>query len=360
MLMNYYRNIDRSRVQFDFLAHYDTKGAYEEEVEYMGGKIYRIRLKKRFKKIYRYLKDMRQFLREHKEYQIMHSHLDTLSAFPLMAAKKAGISVRIAHSHCSEFLETGSARRLGLFSRAILKTQCTDLFTCSEQAGNFLFGKSTVKAGKTTIMKNAIDTEKFKFNAQAREKIRCEFGLGEKFIIGHVGNFTYSGKNQKFLVDIFYEIQKEEPETALFLIGTGHLMEDVEERTRQLGIRDKVFFTGSRDNVNEFMSAMDVYAMPSLSEGMPVTAIEAQAADLPVVAARCVPPEAAVTDLLSYVGLEEGASAWSKKILSYRDSKSARGWDGNETVGRLYGIQENANWLQNFYLSKTTEDILSY
>lgn len=350
MLMNYYRNIDRSKVQFDFLVHYPTREAYEDEIESMGGRIYRVQ-NIRLKKIGRYLKEVGQFLNKHKEYKIMHSHLDTRNSFPLMAAKKAGIPVRIAHSHCSVFLEKGTAGLLSKFSRAILKAQCTEFFACSEQAGNFLFGEALVRAGQVTIMKNAIDTGKFKFNVQAREKIRREFGLGEKFVIGHVGNFYHMAKNQTFLIDIFYEIQKKEPESALLFIGFGPLMKDAEEKARRMGISDKVIFTGSRHNVNEFMSAMDVYAMPSLSEGMPVTSIEAQAADLPVVVARCVPKEAAITDLLSYMALEEGASAWAGRILSYKDSRLMRGWKGNEVASRVYGIKENAKWLQDFYLS---------
>lgn len=351
MLMNYYRHIDRSKVQFDFLVHHSARVAYDDEIEALGGKIYRVQ-RIRFKKVPRYLKEVGQFLAEHKEYKIMHSHLDTRNSFPLMAAKKAGIPTRIAHSHCSVFLENGTARVFSMFSRAILKAQCTDFFSCSEQAGNFLFGEALVRSGKVTIMKNAIDTEKFKFNTQAREKIRREFGLGEKFVIGHVGNFYHLAKNQHFLIDIFYEMQKKEPESALLFIGFGPLMKEAEEKARQLGISGKVIFTGTRENVNEFMSAMDVYAMPSLSEGMPVTSIEAQAADLPVVAARCVPKEAAVTDLLSYMDLEEGASAWAGKILSYKDGRLTRGWKNNEAVSRFYGIKENARWLQNFYLSK--------
>lgn len=352
MLMNYYRHIDRSKVQFDFLLHYPGRGAYEDEIEAMGGNIYKVG-RIRFKQIARYLREVGQLLDTHKEYRIIHSHVDTLNTFPLMAAKKAGIPVRVAHSHCADFFEKGSQRIFKRFSRAMLNWQCTDFFACSEQAGKFLFGEKVAAAGKVIIMKNAIDTEKFKFNAWAGKKIRQEFGLGEKFIVGHVGNYFHLVKNQNFLVDIFNEVQKKEPESALIFIGDGPRRKDTEERVRELGISDKVIFAGTRSDVNEFMSAMDIYVMPSLSEGMPVTAIEAQATDLPIIAADCVPSEAVITNQLSYMSLEESAIAWAEKVLSYRRGISARGWKHNEIVDQFYGIKENARWLQDFYLSKT-------
>lgn len=352
MLMNYYRHIDRSKVQFDFLLHYPGRGAYEDEIEAMGGKIYKVG-QIRFKQITEYLREVGQLLDTHKEYRIIHSHVDTLNTFPLMAAKKAGIPVRIAHSHCADFFEKGSLRIFKRFSRAMLNWQCTDFFACSEQAGKFLFGEKVAAAGKIIIMKNAIDTEKFKFNEQARKKIRQEFGLGEKFIVGHVGNYFHLVKNQNFLVDIFNEVQKKEPESVLIFIGDGPQRKYTEERAWRLGISDKVIFAGTRSDVNEFMSAMDIYVIPSLSEGMPVTAIEAQAAGLPIIAADCVPSEAAVTNLLSYMSLGESAIAWAERVLSSRRGISACSWKYNEIVDRLYGIKENAMWLQDFYLSKT-------
>lgn len=354
MLMNYYRNIDRQQIQFDFMSHRPERGVYDDEIEALGGKIFKMPPihPKNFFGNNGYFQRLDMFFKNHKEYKIVHSHLESLSSFVLRYAKKNDIPIRIAHSHNTSFANEGIKKIFKKYSQAILDKECTDFFACGEEAGNFLFKKAISHGKNFVVMRNAIETDKFKFNNIVRKKLRQRFNLEEKFVVGHVGRFSEQ-KNHEFLIDIFFEIQKTKPDSILLLIGDGPLAERIKNKTERLRISDKIIFTGAVANVNEMLMAMDVFLLPSLYEGLPVVCIEAQAAGLPVITSSNVTKEAVLTNLMTQIDLQREAAFWAEKVLLHKGTP--RDETTNEKVREVYGIRENTNWLQRFYLNAIKE-----
>ena len=191
MLMNYYRKIDRGLIQFDFLVHRQTKAAYDDEIKSLGGKIYRLPKLNPFDLEYR--KSLSNFFKEHTEYKIVHSHINALSALPLMYAKKHGIPIRIAHSHISDNQKIKLKNIVKLYYRRRLPSYTTVQFACGEKAGKWLYGDTTFK-----ILPNAIDAKSFVFNPIIREHVRSEFNIAsDTIVLGHVGRFNVQ-KNHQF------------------------------------------------------------------------------------------------------------------------------------------------------------------
>ena len=293
MLMNYYRHIDRSKVQFDFLVHRYERGTFDDEIESLGGKIFRMPpIHPRY--FCRYFRELNSFFSTHPEYKIVHSHLDLLSTFVLHSAKRHGVPVRIAHSHSAGLSDTGLKKLFKLWSRTHLNAQCTHYFACSTEAGIFQFGQELIDKGKLIVIHNGINTKDFTFIPKTRNRIRHQMGLKNSLVFGHVGRFA-SPKNHAFLLDIFNEICRLHPHVRLMLVGDGVLRPQIEKKAASPGLLDKIIFTGERSDVNELMMAMDLFLFPSLFEGFPVTCIEAQCSGLPVLMADTITPEAALT-----------------------------------------------------------------
>ena len=338
MLMNYYRAIDRAKVQFDFLTHRDFRADYDDEIEALGGKIYRLPNLNPFSRSY--LGALDRFFREHPEYRIVHRHLDCMSAIPLKAAKTPGVPVRIGHAHNSN-QPRDAKYLLKLFYKRMIVGQATQLFACSEEAGRWMFGNADFR-----VLNNAIDAGKYAFDADIRSTVRRELGLpADALVVGHVGRFDPQ-KNHRFLVEIFEKM----PEDArLLLVGDGVLRPDVEQQAAALGIRDRILFTGVRTDVDRLLQAMDVFLMPSLFEGLPGSIVEAQAAGLPCLISDKVPIECKKTELVTQIPLEAAPDEWAEAVLSA--AEASRG----ETLSRIretgFDIRANAEWLQNYYLS---------
>lgn len=341
MLMNYYRNIDRSKIQFDFLEHRSEESDYDQEIMSLGGKIYRISTLNPFSFTYR--KELKQFFKNHPEYKIVHCHLDCMSSIPLSYAKKAGIKVRIAHSHNSN-QDKNLKYLLKLFYKRKINKVSTNLFACGDKAGKWMFGKSDF-----SVINNAINTKDFLFNQDVSNKVKKEFGLENKFVVGHVGRFNKQ-KNHEKVIDIFNEILKLNNNACLVLIGEGNLMETIKKKVKKLGISNHVLFLGLRNDVNEIIQAFDVFLFPSLYEGLGIVLIEAQAAGIPCLTSdKVVPYEAKVTDLLHYYPLENNANLWAKKILQILTQK----YDTYDEIKKAgYDIEQNTNWLEEFYINE--------
>lgn len=338
MLMNYYRAIDRAKVQFDFLTHRDFRADYDDEIEALGGKIYRLPNLNPFSRSY--LGALDRFFREHPEYRIVHSHLDCMSAIPLKAAKKHGVPVRIGHAHNSN-QPRDAKYLLKLFFKRMIAGQATQLFACSEEAGRWMFGNADFR-----VLNNAIDAGKYAFDADIRSTVRRELGLpADALVVGHVGRFDPQ-KNHRFLVEIFEKM----PEDArLLLVGDGVLRPDVEQQAEALGIRDRVLFTGVRTDVDRLLQAMDVFLMPSLFEGLPVSIVEAQAAGLPCLISDKVPIECKKTDLVTQIPLDASPAKWAEAVLSAAEAPRGNTLAQIRETG--FDIRANAEWLQNYYLS---------
>lgn len=310
VVMNYYRHINRAKVQFDFIIDEDSTIVPYAEIERLGGRIYKI---PPYQKPIAYHKALFKLLYVN-NYSIIHSHISTLSVFPLFAAKRAGIPVRIAHSHNTagkgELLKNILKYTLRPFSRIFPTHFCA----CSEYAGRWLFGNRVYDSGKAVIMKNAIELSKFGFEKEERKSIREELELSDKFVIGHVGRFM-TQKNHSFLIDIFRQVRLQKSNAVLLLVGEGELERKIRDKVEQLGLSDCVRFMGVRNDVNRLMQSMDVFLLPSLYEGLGIVLIEAQTSGLRIIASDKVPMEAKVADNFMYMSLNQHANEWAEKTL---------------------------------------------
>lgn len=337
LLMNYYRSIDRTKVQFDFLMHRSERSDYDDEIESMGGRIFRA--PRLYPQNYpKYFKFMASFFQEHPDYQIVHSHIDAMSYLPLLAAKKAGIPIRIAHSH-NTGIDLDFKYPLKQYFRHRLNSVATHCFSCGQEAGEFLF-----RGREFTVIPNAIETERFQYCGKMRERKRQELGVSDSVVIGHVGRFAYA-KNHKFLLEIFDQIQKRKTNTVLLLIGTGEKENQMRQYAAQLGLTDKVRFLGSRSDVQDLYQAMDVFVLPSLFEGIPVVGIEAQYAGLTCVFSNKVPQEVAFTENACFIPLDCGADQWAERVLSCAENST----DRKPVMNPKYDIKQASGLLNTCY-----------
>ena len=340
MLMNYYRRIDRNKVQFDFLVHREERGAYDDEIELLGGKIYR--LPRLVPWSVSYLSSLNNFFDEHLEYKIVHVHQDCLSSVILKAAKKHRIPVRIAHSHSSS-QDKNLKYPIKLICKHSIPKYTTDLFACGKNAGNWMFGGASYK-----IINNAIDVAAYAYDLTKRQEMRQQLSVENEFTVGHVGRFNQP-KNHSFLLEIFNALLKEEPNAVLLLVGGGEDMKMIQVKAQILGIAEHVRFLGIRSDVADLMQAMDIFVFPSLYEGLGIALIEAQAAGLPCVVSDTIPKEAYLTDLVKSESLSDSPDIWAEKILAMRNIP--RTDRRAEIAAHGFDITTEAVKLQEFYIN---------
>ena len=341
MLMNYYRNIDRSKIQFDFLTHRDTPGAYEKEIVSLGGNIYRA--PRLYPQNYeKYFAFMKSFFEEHKEYKIVHSHIDSMSAFPLLAAKRAEIPYRISHSHSSRF-DMDFKLPIKYLARLTVPYVANIYCACGNKAAEFMYGSRTTK-----IIHNAIDLKQFQYNEETRNEARKKLGIDRQLVIGHVGRYYYV-KNQEFLLDIVKIIKKEYSDVQLLLVGKGQDESMLREKTARLGLTNNVHFLVDRADVCDLYQAMDVFVMPSLFEGLPVVGVEAQANGLPCLFSDNISSEVVITKQANTMSLKESPQAWANRILSLRRDKNLNVQGVMRAQG--YDIKLEAEKLMKWYLN---------
>lgn len=342
MLMNYYRHIDRSKVQFDFLVHREFEADYDEEIKSLGGRIYHVSRLVPWSR--RYKAELRRFFRTHPEYKIVHVHQDCLSSVALQCAKECGIPVRIAHSHNSNQDKNIKYLFKRYYMRKIPET-ATELFACGKAAGDWMFGGKAYQ-----LLPNAIAAEKYIYEEEKAKKIKKELDLEKNIVIGHIGRFNPQ-KNHKFLIDIFEKCFEKNQKVRLMLIGDGEGRKEIENKVKERGLQDNVIFMGVRKDVPELLQAMDVFVFPSLYEGLPVTMIEEQAAGVPAVISNRVSEECIITkDLVKVEGLEETPEQWADKILKQAKINKS---DRNEEIKKAkYDVETTAKWLEEYYLKK--------
>lgn len=339
LLMNYYREIDRTKVQFDFLTHASVHQDFEEEIAALGGKLYRLPRLNPFSP--GYLRTLDAFFKEHPEYRVVHCHLNELAGIPLRAAQRNGVPVRIAHSHTSNLVRNWKMIPRCL-CRPLIPRYATVLFACGTKAGDWMF-----RGKPYSILCNAIDTESFRFDPAVSRRVRQELGLGDSLVVGHVGQFR-TEKNHLFLIDVFSEVLKLHPNSRLMLVGKGPQMDPAIEKAAALGIREKILFLGARPDIPVLMQAMDVFALPSLYEGLPVTMIEAQSAGLPCVKTDIITDDCSLTDLVHSLPIDDPAP-WAKLIVSLKDTVRTDQLEQIRAGG--YDIHTAAEKLMRFYLN---------
>ena len=312
LLYNQYPYFDKVDVEFLVLndgEHYDL----EDDFIKMGATVHKLDMWIRSPlDFFKYAKKMKEFFKNNHDYIAVHMNSGSKNYMFLKYAKKYGIPVRIAHSHNTNFQSTSKAQIiLGDIMKKPMKKNSTHLFACSDLAGKWLFGENE----KVIVVPNGVDLDKYGFNKEIREKIRQELNIESNIVIGNVGRFV-TQKNHKKLIEVFAEIVKKEPKAVLVLAGIGELMEQAKAQVRELGIEDKVKFLGFRNDVNDIIQAMDIFLMPSLYEGFPVTGVEAQASGLPCVFSDTITRQAAILDETEYIPLEESNQVWAEKTLA--------------------------------------------
>lgn len=352
MIMNLYRNIDRTKVQFDFVENSAGPAVFDEEILSLGGRIYRCPHYNGRNHV-AYTRWWREFFRVHpSEYPIVHGHLGSTAAIYLSIAKKYGCHT-VAHSHNVNKMRSLGDVVYGSFSYPT-RFVADRFFACSREAGISRYGRKIGKNEEQCIvLRNAIDTAQFAFDVVVRKKMRTELNLAEdQLVIGNISRFSEQ-KNHMFLLDIFAEIRKKNPCAMLLLVGDGDLRPRIEQKITDLGLTDAVILTGVRSNTWDYYQAMDVFLMPSFYEGLPVSMVEAQTAGLPCCVSANVPKETALTDLVEFIPLEKGAAHWEERILK-RTNESRRDM-GAEIARAGYDIATTSKWLEDFYLKVVTE-----
>lgn len=313
-LINYYRNIDKTKIQFDFVNIYKEKLYFQEEIENMGGKVYK--LTSYYKNPIKYIKELKKLINQNK-YEIVHCNMNSAAMiYPLIAGKISNAKVIIAHSHNSSSDKGLLKSVLHNINKHFIPLFANTFFACSNEAGKWFFNKNILNSDKFKVIYNAIDTEKFIYNEQIRHKKQKELKLDKnKIIIGHVGRFEKQ-KNHEFLIDIFNEILKINPNVMLLLIGEGSLKQHIKEKVTKLDLEDKVIFLGKRNDVNELYQVMDVFVFPSLYEGLGTVLIEAQYSGLPCVVSNNIPKEAQITRRFEYLELKK-INEWKNTIFGF-------------------------------------------
>ena len=348
-IMNMYRHIDRDKVQFDFLVMKNEKSCYDDEINSLGGKKYHIDVKPKntFVRIIFESIELYKFLKKNK-YQIIHVHYTTpLRAPYLLAAKKAGVPVRIYHSHSAEVSgKSGVKLKIYNFFRKKITRWGTDWFACSNAAAEWMYEKNLIENDKVKVICNGIDTDKFGFSQADREAVRKEYGVEENFIIIHTGRFLEQ-KNHQFIIDVFTKVKLKCSSAVLMLLGTGPLVDKIKNKVKELEIEESVFFLGVHSDVNRFLSAADCYIMPSLYEGLPVAAIEAQCAGLPCVFSDNITSEVMITENVSFLPLNCDIEKWCAAVVENRNI--IRKDCIANTIEHGYDVCNVAESLQHFY-----------
>ncbi len=350
VVMNYYRHIDHAKIQFDFICDSDSTNIPYDEIEKLGGKVI---LVSPYQHIISYLKELKVILKEGK-YRIVHSHINALSVFPLYAAKKVGVPIRIAHSHSTTNKKEWKKNLLKQILRPFSKRYATDYICCSELAGRWLFGDKVYDNGEVYLLNNAIDLDKFAYDEDVRKAKIKELNISDDtLVIGHIGRFV-AQKNHTFLIDIFNELHKQNKNSLLLLAGQGPLFDEIKNKVNDLNLTESVKFLGQRNDANELYQVFDVFLLPSLYEGLPVVGVEAQAAGCLSILSDDMTKETKVLNSTKFISLNQNASFWANEILS-SNKKFVRKNSINEMTNNNFNIKKEAKKIENKYLKEVDE-----
>lgn len=359
LVMEYYRNIDRTKVQFDFICDRDSNAIPKEEIESLGGKVYIVepyqRLLKNMKETYKILKNGK--------YDIVHGYNNTVNVFSMYVAKKAGIGVRINES-ISMASDKGDWKNIfKTIFKPMNKFFATHFMANGAECGIWQFGEEAYKSGKVKIFKTVINAEKNEYDIDLRYKTRKELNVNNDLVVGHIGRLTEQ-KNTLFLIDIFNEIQKIYPQSKLLLVGDGNLREEMLKKVDNFNLKDKVIYLGRTEDIHKLYNAMDCFVLPSLYEGLPVVGVESECSGLPVFFSTAIPKESnACDDLGVFIDLNKSAEEWAKvivdKTLSNLNVRKNRvedirkaGFDSTEEANSLLKYYQQVIRESNGYKSK--------
>ena len=348
IVFSYFQKINRDLFQWDFVItrYADTRkrGMLEDLVEELGGKIYRVTRKRE-----NYIKNINEISHIIKKgnYDIVHSHLDELSSFYLLSAKKARVPVRICHSHLAGTDRGMAIEILCKLLRPMMFRCTTDKFACGIEAGKALWGEKAIDNGSVHIMKNAIQTDLFKFDQRIRDEKRRELNIESDMVFGSVGRLSYQ-KNSLFLIEITKEIVKKNPHAVMFIVGEGDLESEMRNKVKEYSLENNVQFLGGRSDVNELMMAMDVFLLPSRFEGLPIVLVEAQCSGLSCCVSDKVTDEVKMLDNTKWLSIDS-AKDWADLALNIaRMENRALAFQIIKKEG--YDINVAAQDLQGYYM----------
>ena len=345
LIMNFMRNIDKNKIQFDFLVHYKEKKFYDNEIESLGGKIYRFALREDHNLV-KYIIQLNKFFKTHKEYKIIHCHMESIGFLIFLIAKLNRVKVRIAHSHNIKTENTLKGKIKYILSKPF-KYLSTYNFACSKEAGEYLF-----KNKKYTILPNAIDFDKFKFNQDKRTKIRKELNIkDDTTVIGHIGRFCKQ-KNHIKVIEIFSKYLEKNPNSKLVLVGVGEELKNIKNKCNKLNITNKVIFLSNRKDTDYLYSAFDLFLFPSLFEGLGIVLIEAQTSGLQCYTTKnFVPKTACISNRIEYIELQDN---WTNKLIT-NNNYNRTNIEFN-TNKENFDIKTITKKLQKFYINHYPKD----
>lgn len=341
--LEFMRKMDFSNLRIDFLAVHNNADDVIKEFESLGCKV--IVAPDRKQHPIKYLHFLKKLIKA-ENYDVIHVHGSSgLLALELSVAKKLKVPMRIAHSRNTK---TDNAKLDNLFRNKFYKSY-THAFACGKDAGEWLFGNRPF-----TIIHNGKDFKKFEYNQQFRKEIRTKYEVGNKLVIGYVGNLNNNQKNISFMLDVFAQVKSRNNNSLLFLIGDGAYKEEAKQKAETLGVSDSVIFTGRVSNVNEYLQGMDIMCLPSFYEGLPNVVLEWQIAGLPCYVSDKVTDECKVTDLVEFLPIDKGPEIWADKILS-TDISADRAIVSEKSCQAMreagFDINESVKLVKSIYMS---------
>lgn len=351
LIMNLYRNIDRTQIQFDFLEHYSADNFFDSEIHTLNGHIYRIPFMEHKTEIKKYMSTLDSFFEKHPEYAIVHGHMPTTANFYMKAAKKHGVKTRVVHAHEDSYIHN-----LRGYVRKILMQNswryATDLFACSQTSGEYLYGKRPF-----TVINNAIDCQRFTFNRADRKRVRTELGIADSTLaLCHIGRFSLQKNHAFFLPMLKSLLRLHFNNVVLLLIGNGETLPEIRKEVNENNLGKYIRFMNTTDSPESMMSASDIFVLPSVFEGLPLTGIEAQCNGLPCIFSSSVTPDAAITGHVKFCSVNQPNSdsqEWADTIINtHRMTEQERVNSSVLVMRHGYDIRINAQKMQNFYLSR--------
>lgn len=343
-LLDWYRNIDRKKIEFNLLKLNSIDDTYNlREFKQLGGQTYNLPTFE-IRNSFEYFKKLNLFFKEN-QFDVVHVHDLSTGVFVLLAAKKAGIKCRILHSRTTAYLPNEKNEIIKKVLKPLTRVFATDYFACSYEAGVWAFGKK--RANLVKIINNGIQTERFEFSQMIRKKIQSELGIENKFVVGSIGRLS-AQKNILFLVDIFTEILYRNKNAVLVIVGEGSMRLEIEKKITGYGIEDSVFLVGEKSNVWEYYMAFDVFVGTSYFEGFGTTAIESQATGTPTVLSTGFPAVVCISDFATRIDLDAGIDKWVDAIIAFKENRfNSNAISIVENSG--YSAKNVSKYLESFY-----------
>lgn len=350
LIMEYFRHMDKGLVQMDIICNDDSNAIPTDEIESLGGRVFIVpsfrNLKGHTDELYKL------FVKE--KYDVVHAYNSMMNLFPMYAAKKAGIKVRI-----SESLSMAAPGEWKTYIKYMLRPlahlYCNYYMACGKDCGIFQFGQKDYDEGKIAIFKTAINTEFNSFQPELRDKTRQKYDWMSKVVYGFIGRFEHQ-KNPLFLIDVMHEIRKRQENAHFAIIGAGILEEEMKMRIHECNLQDSMSWLGRREDIQQFYNAFDAFLLPSRYEGLPVVGLESQSCGLPMFFSTAVTPEASACELGHFIDLKEGASGWAEKIIPIVEMNiPLRRSHAQEVANAGFDSKTEALRLQQYYFDALEE-----